>query len=152
MDWLASLCLSLPLGGALAYSAWRLARSIERASAARNWIDAAADVTTHLNECAATVADAIVKSARYTSGFTKPKVKRTEEDDDPHPFDLWMADGGSSKDEKVQWRVEWALNRLRGEDTEQGDVAKAEKILAEDAPGYLASMRRWINRQARRKG
>lgn len=163
MDWIAALCLSVPLAGGLVVAAWLRARdaralrisvksgcatlfdeiavavksAADRMAAARQW-DAAA-LNDVIKTVAADLADAHVRAAKYQARaiVARPKASKPGE---PSIFERWIARGGDRKPQTVQDAVEWAIGRLRGTEaddpeSDNGDEAGARNILAQYAPG-----------------
>lgn len=144
MDPLSAICLSVPIaiGISVAGHCVALAVSSFLALHAENL----RELTTAITRLGHDLADAHVRVAKIQMGMTKkPKIK-PEDEEDAHPWEVWMNHGGRAQPESVQFAVEWALNRLQGIEPDQGSVEKAESIIAQHAPGYAATMRKWIER------
>ena len=154
MDWIAALCLSVPptVGFVL------LAREIHK-RCEMSW-DATREAAILLNETlkrtseaneriAALAADAHVRAARYTSGAVRVKPKR-EPLGKETIFDTWLSvGGGKGYSGSVRDSVQWAIGRLRGEESdEQGDEETACRILRQWAPGVEAAVRSEITNGA----
>ena len=147
MDWLAALCLSVPIAVALivvasmaadAFTEWR----VHHAPAARG---AHGDVIAGIAETVAAsiraLADAHVTAAKWTAGAKKAKPK-PERSGPPTAYERWEAKDGRTFPESVREQVFWACSKLRGEESdEQGDEDDAERILAHYAVGLAEAVR-----------
>lgn len=143
MDWIAALCLSVPIAMGIVIAT----------SVASNALTTAAQLHARcLNEsifivgkqCATAVealAEALVTAAKYQSKAirVKPKIEKPGE---VSVYDKWLAAGGLQLPTSVQEQVFWAISRLKGEESdEQGDDETASRILTQWAPGVESVVR-----------
>lgn len=172
MDWLSALCLSVPPSLALVFVVHEIVaefrvfrespcgpvdtiahalfqqgrRNRQRSRAAERFSRKTALLVAEIE------AEAAVKCARYGAKVIRGKPPK-EPARKPTAHEVWLGTEGKALPESVRDRVEWAVLRLRGEESdEQGDEDDAEAILDQFAPGLAGATRDEVKRALGAKG
>lgn len=139
MDWLAALCLSVPPSFALVAATWIARDALHSAvlTFGRNLNDGLVAVASRMEDAittaAAEIGQAHVRAAKYQSRAITVKPK-PQEPAEPTTFERWMALEGHKFPQTVQDQVEWAIGRLKGEESDdEGDESAARVILRQYA-------------------
>lgn len=121
MDWIAALCLSVPLALGIAFGAFLVYIALDNAVTCI--VRALVDAT-----------EVVIREGLH------PKTEEPPPGE-PSIFDKWLAAGGNGLPQSVQDSVEWAIGRLKGEESDdQGTAQHAEKILAHYGPGVIKAI------------